>query len=105
MFAIKKTYTIFDTIAALAQDIILQVQELEASKQLLDKVANLHGTRIITQSDGVDGQARLQIKLVQGQKLGIKRQTSSSTMAINARRYSSIVKWKASFSFRLTGTR
>lgn len=53
------TYAILDTVATLAQDIILQVQELESSKQLLDKVANLHGTVVITESDRVDGQTRL----------------------------------------------
>lgn len=42
------TYAVLDTVAALAQDIVLQVQELEPSEHFLDEVANLHGTGVIT---------------------------------------------------------
>lgn len=45
------TYAVLDTVAALAQDIVLQVQELEPSEHFLDEVANLHGTGVITQGD------------------------------------------------------
>jgi hypothetical protein len=45
------TYAVLDTVAALTQDIVLQVQELESSEQFLDKVANLHGTGVVTQGD------------------------------------------------------
>lgn len=45
------TYAVLDTVAALAQDIVLQVQELEPSEHFLDEVANLHGSSVITQGD------------------------------------------------------
>ena len=48
------TYTILDTIASLPQDIVLQIQQLESSMQVLDEVADLKGALVVAQRDRVD---------------------------------------------------
>lgn len=53
------TYTVFDAVTPLAQNIILQVQQLEPGKQILDEIADLHGARVVAQCDRVHSQARL----------------------------------------------
>ena len=103
------TYAVLDPITPLPQDIILQVQQLEPRKQIFDELADLQRTVIVSDCDGVDGKTGLYIfsdwEYTQGSgKVDGNRQTSSSTMEIRARRYSSIVRWNASCSLRLTGT-
>ena len=54
-----ETYTVFNPITPLPQNIILQIQQLESRKQILDEIANLHWPGVVTESDRVDSQAGL----------------------------------------------
>ena len=52
----RHTHAVLDTVAPLAQNIILEVEQLEPREEILDEVANLNGAFIVTQGDRVDGQ-------------------------------------------------
>jgi hypothetical protein len=54
-----QTHTVLDTVAALPQDIILQVEQLESRKEILDKVADLKRTLVVTKGNRVDSQTGL----------------------------------------------
>jgi hypothetical protein len=54
-----QTHAVLDTVAALPQDIILQVEQLESRKEILDKVANLKRTLVVTEGNRVDSQTGL----------------------------------------------
>jgi hypothetical protein len=51
---VKLTYAVLDPITSLSQNIIFQVEQLEASEQILDKFTDLHRAVVITESDRVD---------------------------------------------------
>lgn len=46
-----ETYTVFNPITPLPQNIILQIQQLESRKQILDEIADLHWPGVVTESD------------------------------------------------------
>jgi len=50
----KETYTVLDPVAPLAQDIVLQVQQLEPGEHVLYEVADLHRAVVVAQRDRVD---------------------------------------------------
>lgn len=54
-----KTYTIFDAIASLPNNIILEIKKLESGMDLGDKCTDLERTRVVTQGYGIDGQTGL----------------------------------------------
>lgn len=51
-------HLVLDDITALAQDVVLQVQNLEASMDVLDEPTDLMRAVVITQSDGIACQPR-----------------------------------------------
>lgn len=107
-----ETYAVFNPITPLAQDVVLQIQQLESREEVFDEGVDLERAVVVAQGDRVDGETGLFVILRQiiltRLKKGRKKErgvlTSSSTSEINARRYSSIVRWKASSPLRLTGT-
>lgn len=54
------THAVLDSITPLPQNVILQVQQLESSKEVLDELANLDWAVIVAECDRVDGQTRLE---------------------------------------------
>jgi hypothetical protein len=50
---------VLEPIAAAAQAVVLEVEDLESRKQVLDKLVDENGTLIVTERDGVAGKARL----------------------------------------------
>lgn len=46
--AIEITHAVLDTITPLAQNIILQVQQLEPCEKFFDKIADLHGAIVVS---------------------------------------------------------
>lgn len=54
-----QTHAVLETVTPLPQNVILQVEQLETGEEILDEVANLNGPFIVTEGDGVHGQARL----------------------------------------------
>lgn len=59
-----ETYTVFNPITPLPQNIILQIQQLESRKQILDEIADLHWPGVVTESDWVDSQTGLPYTLL-----------------------------------------
>jgi hypothetical protein len=51
-----QTYRVLDSIAPLPQYIVLQIEQLEARKEILDEIVDLEGTVVVAQRDRVDGQ-------------------------------------------------
>lgn len=51
---VKTTYAVLDPVTPLSQNIIFQVEQLETSKQILDKFTDLNRAVVITKSDRVD---------------------------------------------------
>lgn len=54
-----QTHAVLETVTPLPQNVILQVEQLEASEEIFDEVANLNGPFIVAEGDGVHSQARL----------------------------------------------
>lgn len=71
---------------------------------VLDELADLQRPPEFAQGDGVACESGLWVLLVKDFFSGEYVLTSSSIRDTRARRYSSIVRWNASRSLRLTGT-
>lgn len=48
---------LLDSIDSFAEDVVLQVEKLEASMDVLDKLADLNSKLDVAQGDGIDGQS------------------------------------------------
>lgn len=55
-----RTHAVLDSITPLAQNVVLQIQQLESSEEVLDELANLDRAVIVAECDRVDGQTRLE---------------------------------------------
>lgn len=55
--------TIFDAIRSLAEGVVLEVQNLESSMDVLDELCDLNRTRVITLSHAVAGKTCLSMEL------------------------------------------
>lgn len=53
------TYAVFNPITPLAQDVILQIQQLESREEVFDEGVDLERAVVVTQGDRVDGQTGL----------------------------------------------
>lgn len=96
---------VLQSITAAAQAVVLQVEDLEASKEVLDELIDEERTLVVTKSDRVACKAslstlsaNLHVRWRSGQR------TSSSTSEMRDCRYSSSVRWNSSRSLRFTGT-
>ena len=51
---------VLESIAAAAQAVVLEVEDLESRKQVLDKLVDENGALVVSERDGVAGKARLE---------------------------------------------
>jgi hypothetical protein len=51
---------VLESITAAAQAVVLEVEDLESRKQVLDKLVDEDGTLVVTECDGVASKARLE---------------------------------------------
>lgn len=52
-------YPVLDAVAAPPQRVVLEIENLEASVDVLDELGNLHWAVVVAQGDGVPGQTGL----------------------------------------------
>lgn len=96
---------VLQSVAAAAQAVVLQVENLEASEEVLDELIDEERTLVVTKSDRIACKASLStLSASLHMKWQSGQRTSSSTSEIRDCRYSSRVRWNSSRSFRFTGT-
>jgi hypothetical protein len=64
---------VLDAVAALAQTVVLEVQDLEAGKDVFDELGDLRWPAVVAEGDGVAGETGLWsmlVKLVDGKRRG-----------------------------------
>lgn len=96
---------ILQPITATAQAVVLEIENLEASMQVLDELVDEQRTLVVAQSDCVACETCLTMLAMNWHRLHrTYRRTSSSTSVMSECKYSSSERWNSSRSLRFTGT-
>ena len=97
-------HPVLEPVAAAAQAVVLQVEDLEAGEQVFDELVDQQRTLVVAEGDGVACEAGLHAYQLLFLVWFLRLLTSSSTSEMSDCRYSSRVRWNSSRSLRLTGT-